>query len=136
MRNPRSFALLLLLPILLALAACTTGSDRSTPAGAAVDLRAHPGTGPDASRGHDPPSTPVQQVILALRATALGLLVGVFFGWALVRALSDKGIDQFTVPIFNLVVIVILAALAGVLAAVVPGRRAAKLDVLKAVASE
>jgi ABC-type antimicrobial peptide transport system permease subunit len=34
------------------------------------------------------------------------------------------------------VVIVILAALAGVLAAVLPGRRAAKLDVLKAVVSE
>jgi putative ABC transport system permease protein len=77
-----------------------------------------------------------ESVIIALQGTALGLLVGVFFGWALVRALSDQGIDQFSVPVVSLVVIVILAALAGVLAAVLPGRRAAKLDVLKAVVSE
>jgi osmoprotectant transport system substrate-binding protein len=36
MRNPRSLGVLLLLPILLTLAACTTGSDRSTPAGRGV----------------------------------------------------------------------------------------------------
>jgi putative ABC transport system permease protein len=77
-----------------------------------------------------------ESVIIALQGTALGLAVGVFFGWALVRALSDKGIDQFTAPVGSLVVIVVLAALAGVLAAILPGRRAAKLDVLKAVVSE
>ena len=35
-----------------------------------------------------------------------------------------------------LVVVVVLAAIAGIAAAVLPGRRAAKLDVLKAVVSE
>ena len=63
-------------------------------------------------------------------------MVGVFFGWALVKALSDQGIDQFSVPVGSLAIIVVLAALAGVVAAVLPGRRAAKLDVLKAVVSE
>ena len=77
-----------------------------------------------------------ESVVIALQGTALGLVVGVFFGWALVKALSDQGIDQFSVPVGSLAIIVVLAALAGVVAAVLPGRRAAKLDVLKAVVSE
>ena len=43
---------------------------------------------------------------------------------------------RFYLIVESMVVIVVLAALAGVLAAVVPGRRAAKLDVLKAVVSD
>lgn len=77
-----------------------------------------------------------ESVIIALQGTALGLLVGIFFGWALVTALSDRGIDQFTVPIGTMAVIVLIAALSGVLAAVIPSRRAARLDVLRAVVSD
>jgi putative ABC transport system permease protein len=40
------------------------------------------------------------------------------------------------VPVTSLVVVVLLAALAGVVAAVLPARRAARLDVLRAIASE
>ena len=61
------------------------------------------------------------------------LAIGVLFGWALVDALSDQGIDQFSVPIISLIVIVLLAGLAGIIAAIIPGRRAAKLDILRAV---
>ncbi len=77
-----------------------------------------------------------ESVIIALQGTLLGLLIGVFFGWALVRALKDQGIDVFRVPVTSLVVVVVLAAVAGVVAAVLPGRRAAKLDVLRAVVSD
>jgi putative ABC transport system permease protein len=77
-----------------------------------------------------------ESVIIALQGTVLGLVIGVFFGWALVRALSDKGIDQLSIPIGTLAVIILIAAGAGILAAVLPSRRAAKLDVLKAVGSE
>jgi putative ABC transport system permease protein len=42
----------------------------------------------------------------------------------------------FRVPVTSLLVIVVLGALAGMLAAVLPSRRAAKLDVLKAVHAE
>ena len=77
-----------------------------------------------------------ESVIIALQGTVLGLLIGVFFGWALVRALEDEGMTVFQVPYPNLAAIVVLAALAGMLAAVSPGRRAAKLDVLRAVVSE
>jgi putative ABC transport system permease protein len=77
-----------------------------------------------------------ESVIIAIQGTLLGIVVGVFFGWALVTALSDEGIETFRLPVATLVVIVVLAALAGVLAAVWPARRAAKLDVLRAVVTE
>jgi putative ABC transport system permease protein len=77
-----------------------------------------------------------ESVIIALQGTALGLLIGIFFGWALVRALHDQGIDQFTLPVTSLVAVVVLAWVAGVVAAVLPSRRAAKLDVLKAIVTE
>jgi putative ABC transport system permease protein len=77
-----------------------------------------------------------ESVIIALQGTALGLVIGLFFGWALVRALEDEGLTVFRVPYGSLVVIVVLAALAGMIAAIGPSRRAAKLDVLRAVVSE
>ena len=77
-----------------------------------------------------------ESVIIALQGTALGLGIGLFFGWAMVKALSDQGIDQFAIPWVSLVVVVVLAAIAGVVAAILPSRRAAKLDVLKAIVTE
>jgi putative ABC transport system permease protein len=76
-----------------------------------------------------------EAVIIAVQGTLLGLAIGVFFGWAVVRALHDQGVTIFHLPLTNLAVIVVLAASAGALAAVLPSRRAAKLDVLRAVAS-
>ena len=77
-----------------------------------------------------------ESVIIAIQGTLLGLVVGVFFGWALVTALEDEGVETFRLPVTTLVVIVVLAVIAGVLAAVWPSRRAAKLDVLRAVVTE
>jgi putative ABC transport system permease protein len=77
-----------------------------------------------------------ESVIIALQGTVLGLLIGVFFGWALVTALSDEGISVFRIPYASLAIVVVLAAAAGMAAAVPPSRRAAKLDVLRAVVTE
>jgi putative ABC transport system permease protein len=66
----------------------------------------------------------------------LGIVIGVFFGWALVEALADEGLNTLSLPVTSLVIVVVLAALAGVAAAVLPARRAARLDVLRAVSSE
>ena len=77
-----------------------------------------------------------ESVIIALQGTVLGLLIGVFFGWALVTALSDEGISVFRIPYASLAIVVVLAAVAGMAAAVPPGRRAAKLDVLRAMVTE
>jgi putative ABC transport system permease protein len=77
-----------------------------------------------------------ESVIIAVQGTLLGLLIGVFLGWALVRALKDQGIDVFRIPFGSLVVVVLLGGVAGVLAAVLPSRRAAKLQVLRAILTE
>ncbi len=77
-----------------------------------------------------------EAVIVALFGTLLGLAIGLFFGWALVQALRSNGIDHLSVPPGQLLTVVVIAALAGVTAAIWPGHRAAKLDVLRAIASE
>jgi putative ABC transport system permease protein len=77
-----------------------------------------------------------ESVLIALFGTIGGLGVGLFFGWAMVRALADQGFDVFVIPVGSLILISVLAALAGVLAAVLPARRAARLDILRAIATD
>jgi putative ABC transport system permease protein len=77
-----------------------------------------------------------ESVIIALQGTVLGLVVGVFFGWALVRAQRSQGLSVFSVPWLTLLIIILLAGLAGVVAAILPSRRAAKLNVLRAIVTE
>jgi putative ABC transport system permease protein len=77
-----------------------------------------------------------ESVIIALLGTALGLVISVFFGWAVVQALESEGFRTFVVPGGQLLVIVVAAAVAGVIAAIGPARRAAKLNVLRAITVE
>jgi putative ABC transport system permease protein len=77
-----------------------------------------------------------ESVIIAVLGALLGLGVGIFFGWALVRALGDQGITEFTIPFGQLALFVLFAGVAGILAAVLPGRRASRVDVLRALAAE
>src|SRR5690349_15220098 len=77
-----------------------------------------------------------ESVIIALQGTVLGLLIGVFFGWALVLAMRNQGITVFSLPVLSLVMVVLLAALPGVAAAILPSRQAAKLNILRAIVSE
>jgi putative ABC transport system permease protein len=77
-----------------------------------------------------------ESVIIALLGTALGLVIGLFFGWALIRALADQGFDSFSIPFVWLVVVVVVAFLSGVGAAIFPARRASNLNVLDAISSE
>jgi putative ABC transport system permease protein len=74
-----------------------------------------------------------ESIIIAVFGTTLGLAIGTFFGWAIVRALADQGIKTLTIPTGTLIVVTVIAALAGATAAVLPARRAAKLDVLTAL---
>jgi putative ABC transport system permease protein len=77
-----------------------------------------------------------ESLIIALLGAAEGLVVGVLFGWAIVAALKSEGVTQLSVPVVQLLVIAVLAGIAGVLAAVSPRRRAARLDVLRAITTE
>jgi putative ABC transport system permease protein len=76
-----------------------------------------------------------ESVIIALFGATLGLGIGTFFGWAIVQTMSDQGIDTLAIPGGRLVIVTVIAAIAGALAAVMPARRAAKLDVLRALSA-
>jgi putative ABC transport system permease protein len=76
-----------------------------------------------------------ESVITAVMGTAVGLAVGTFLGWSLVRALAvDTEFMTFGAPSATLGVVVVLAMVAGVVAAIRPAHRAARLDVLAAIA--
>lgn len=77
-----------------------------------------------------------ESVIIAVMGAILGLAVGVLFGYAIVEALADEGIGEVVVPGGQLLTYVILAGIAGVIAAVFPARRAARLDVLAAISHD
>jgi putative ABC transport system permease protein len=76
-----------------------------------------------------------EAVITALIGAILGTILGVIFAALVSRPLADEGFE-LAYPIGTLLVLLVLAALAGVLAAIWPARRAAKLDVLRALAYE
>jgi putative ABC transport system permease protein len=76
-----------------------------------------------------------ESVITALIGAALGLPLGIFLAALVTRALSEFDIE-FAVPIDRLVLFSIIAILAGVLAAILPARRASRLRVLEALQYE
>lgn len=78
----------------------------------------------------------LESVAVAVLGAVLGVLMGIAFGVALQRAIADQGIDVLSIPWLRLAVFVVLAALVGVLAAVLPARRAARLNVLRAITTE
>jgi putative ABC transport system permease protein len=73
-----------------------------------------------------------ESVITALIGAGLGLPLGIFLAAVFTQVLSDQGIG-FSLPVGSLIVFTIVAILAGILAAVLPARRAARLDVLEAL---
>jgi putative ABC transport system permease protein len=76
-----------------------------------------------------------ESVITALIGAILGTVLGVIFAALVSRPLADEGFE-LAYPIGTLLILLVLAALAGVLAAIWPARRAARLDVLRALAYE
>jgi ABC-type antimicrobial peptide transport system permease subunit len=76
-----------------------------------------------------------ESVITALIGAALGLPLGVFLAALATRGLANYGIG-FHLPVPQLVVFLWIAVLAGTVAAVLPARRAARLNVLEALQYE
>jgi putative ABC transport system permease protein len=77
-----------------------------------------------------------ESVLVALLGAVGGIAVGTFLGWALVKAADADGfISVFQVPVGSLAVVLLVGALAGALAAIRPARRAARLDILEAIAT-
>ncbi len=76
-----------------------------------------------------------ESVILAIFGAIIGIVIGTGMGIALVASLKQQGITDTVVPVPDLVVFLVLSAVLGLVAASWPARRAAKLDVLAAIAT-
>ena len=79
-----------------------------------------------------------ESVVIATFGAVLGIGLGVFLGWALVQAVgtASGGLGVFALPAGRLAIVLVVGAVAGVLAGLRPARRAARLDVLAAIAAE
>jgi putative ABC transport system permease protein len=77
-----------------------------------------------------------ESVLISLFGTFLGVVIGVFFARVLILALADDGFDRFVLPVTWLLLGWVVAAAAGVVTGLWPARRAARLDVLSAIATE
>lgn len=76
-----------------------------------------------------------ESVITALIGATLGIGVGLVLAAVVVQLLGEYGL-AFTFPAGSLIAVAVIAAVAGMVAATMPARRASKIDVLKALAYE
>jgi putative ABC transport system permease protein len=77
-----------------------------------------------------------EAVIIALFGALIGLALGTGLGAAFAASLGPQGISEIAIPYGSLLIFLLLAGLLGLLAASWPARRAAKLDVLAAIAAD
>ena len=77
-----------------------------------------------------------ESVIVALFGAIVGIVIGTGLGIALAASLRNNGVASLSVPVASLIAFLILSALLGLGAATWPARRAARLDVLAAIAVE
>ena len=77
-----------------------------------------------------------EAVILSLFGAIIGIVVGTALGTAFAASLKQQGITDLVIPYAKLVVFLVIAALLGLGAATWPARRAARLDVLAAIAAD
>jgi putative ABC transport system permease protein len=78
----------------------------------------------------------VEAVVISMFGALLGVVVGSGLGASVVRALKDDGITELVLPWSQMGLFVVLAAVVGVVAAILPAIRAARLNVLGANAHE
>jgi putative ABC transport system permease protein len=77
-----------------------------------------------------------ESVAIAAFGGLLGIAVGVGLGAALRAGLASQGLVELRIPVGELALYLLLSAAAGVLAAILPARRAARMDVLEAISTE
>jgi putative ABC transport system permease protein len=77
----------------------------------------------------------LESVVMSVLGAVLGVVLGVCFGVAMMYAVKDQGLEVIAIPWSQLVIFLGLAVVIGVLAAVLPARRAAGLDVLTAISA-
>ena len=88
------------------------------------------------SRGQLRAMITLESVVISSLGAILGVLLGIGFGLALMTAVRDEGLDVIRVPFDQVAVFLLLSVVIGMLAAILPARRAARLDVLDAISTE
>ena len=73
-----------------------------------------------------------ESVITSIIGAIMGIVIGIVFAWVVTTRFAGQGIT-FSIPGTQLVVFLILAVIVGVIAAILPARRAAKIDILEAI---
>lgn len=76
-----------------------------------------------------------ESLITAMIGAIIGAVIGIAIGFAAVKALEDEGL-VLSFPVLAIVVVLVLAAVAGVLAGIWPARRASRIEVMEALAYE
>ena len=77
-----------------------------------------------------------ESVIVAVIGAVLGVIVGLGFGVVVTAALASEGINVLSVPVGQILGLVLFGAIAGLLAAIFPARKASRLNILEAIAHE
>jgi len=78
----------------------------------------------------------VEAVVISVFGALLGIVVGAGLGAAVVRALRDEGFTSFALPWASIGGYLLVAAVVGVVAAIAPAIRAARVNMLQAIAYE
>jgi putative ABC transport system permease protein len=78
----------------------------------------------------------LESVVIAVLGALLGVVLGIGFGIAMMYAVRDEGLEVISIPWSQLGIFLAASVVVGVLAAVFPARRAGRLDVLLAIATE
>jgi putative ABC transport system permease protein len=76
-----------------------------------------------------------ESVITSIIGALMGIVVGVMFAWVVTTRFAGQGIT-FSIPGTQLVVFLVLAVIVGVIAAILPARRASRIDILQAIQYE
>ena len=76
-----------------------------------------------------------EALIVTLIGAVEGVAIGLGLGFAVIAALKDKGIDTYSVPFARIAWIFVIAVVLGVVAAIIPARRATKVNVIEAIST-
>jgi putative ABC transport system permease protein len=76
-----------------------------------------------------------EAVITALIGAILGMVLGLIFAALIAQPLKDEGFT-LSYPVGTLILLLVFAAIVGVIAAILPARRASRLDVLESLQYE
>lgn len=77
-----------------------------------------------------------EAAIVSLFGAVLGVAVGIAFGLAASTAMPESFLNRIDIPVGSLVSLIVMAVVAGLIAAMMPARRASRLDVLRAIATD